>query len=106
MKIVKQLSLIGTSVIITLKALAQKAYAKYNQGDYTESLYGVYLEPQKTRSTFVIDIVSNIIVPIVLLIGLIIFFKKSASSMMKKVIVSIGAVLAYILFRIIIKNVF
>ena len=103
MKIVKKLGLIGTSVIITLKALALKAYATYG---HIQSDYGVYLEPQETRSTFVIDIISNIIVPIVLLIGLIIFFKKSASSMMKKVIVSIGTVLAYILFRIIIKNVF
>ena len=103
MKIVKKLSLIGTSVIITLKALALKAYADWDIE--VQPAYGVF-PPQKTRSTFVIDIVSNIIVPIVLLIGLIIFFKKSASSMMKKVIVSIGAVLAYILFRIIIKNVF
>ncbi len=41
-----------------------------------------------------------------MLIGLIVFLIKSTGSILKKTIISIGVVLAYILIRILIKNVF
>ena len=103
MKIGKKLGMIVTSIFISLKTLAFKVYAVSIDDMHMQTDYGVQLEP---RPTLAVNIVSAIIIPIVLLIGIIIYCIKSTSSVLKKAIVSIGVVLAYILFRIIIKNVF
>lgn len=103
MKIVKKIGMIVTSICISLKALALKVYAVSIDDLHMQTDYGVQIEPRPTR---IVNIASTIIVPIILLIGIIIYCIKSTSSVLKKAIVSIGVILVYIIFRIIIKNVF
>ena len=66
--------------------------------------YGVIAPVRETSTSQ--NIALTIIVPVIILIGLIVFLIKSTGSILKKTIISIGVVLAYILIRILIKNVF
>ena len=103
MKILKKIGKVLTAGFIALKALVVKAYAVNVQME-TVCDYGVF-EPVRETSTSQ-NIALTIIVPVIMLIGLIIFLIKSTGSILKKTIISIGVVLAYILIRILIKNVF
>ena len=103
MKILKKMGLIFTSVILSIKVLATKVYAVAINDIPVQCDYGVQLKPESSIAT---NIVSTIIVPIILLIGLIVFFVKSTSSVAKKIIVSIGVVGAYIIFRVIMNFIF
>lgn len=103
MKITKKLGKMVTGIIISLKALAFKVYAVSIDDMHMQTDYGVQLEP---KPTLAVNIASTIIIPIVLLIGIIIYCIKSTSSVLKKAIVSIGVILAYILIRVLMKNVF
>lgn len=103
MKIFKKLGKILTASFIALKALIVKAYATNIQME-TVCDYGVF-EPVRETSTSQ-NIALTIIVPVIMLIGLVVFLIKSTGSILKKTIISIGVVLAYILIRIFIKNVF
>ena len=103
MKIFKKLGKILTASFIALKALIVKAYATNIQME-TVCDYGVF-EPVRETSTSQ-NIALTIIVPVIMLIGLVVFLIKITGSIWKKTIRSIGVVLAYILIRIFIKNVF
>ena len=104
MKILKRLGIIATSLFISMKTLALKVYADSIDNMHMQTDYGVVkIEPKSTR---IINIASTIIIPVILLIGIIIYCVKSKSSVLKKAIVSIGVILAYVLIRILMKNVF
>ena len=103
MKLLGKLGKILLSGVIAVKVFVVKTYA-VNVQDYTVCDYGVFEPVEKVSVARNIGI--TIIVPIVLLIGLIVFLLKSTGSALKKTVVTIGVVLAYILFRIIMKNVF
>lgn len=101
MRILKKVRLILAGFALGVKILASKVYA-YNASLTTEALYGIdgnaiREEPIKT------NIASTIIVPIILLIGVIAFLVKSKGSLFKKAVVSMGVVMSYIVFRIIIN---
>ena len=98
MKLLKKLVVVLTSFSLGIKMLASKVYAIAIEDIPIQCDYGVQLEPEPTIAT---NIVSTIIIPIILLIGLIVFLVKSTGSILKKVIVSVGVVVAYIIFRII-----
>lgn len=100
MKVFKKVGLIFTSIALGLKTFASKVYAMAIEDIPIQCDYGVQLEPEPSMAT---NIVSTIIVPIILLIGLIVFLVKSTGSLLKKIIVTIGVVVAYIIFRIIIN---
>lgn len=103
MKIFKKLGKILTASFIALKALIVKAYATNIQMEAVCD-YGVF-EPVRETTTSQ-NIALTIIVPVIMLIGLVVFLIKSTGSILKKTIISIGVILAYILIRILIKNVF
>ena len=103
MKIVKKLGTIATSIFIIMKALALRVYAVSIDNIHMQTDYGVQIEPKSTK---IINIASTIIIPVILLTGIIIYCVKSTSSALKKAIVSIGVILAYVLIRILVKNVF
>lgn len=88
---------------VALKTFIVKAYAVNIQMEVICD-YGV-IEPIRETSILQ-NIALTIIVPIIMLIGLIVFLIKSTGSIVQKTIISIGVVLAYILIRILIKNIF
>lgn len=99
MKLLKKLGVVFTSFALSMKALVMKVHAVSGFDIEAVCDYGVVTpQPEPTIAT---NIVSTIIVPIILLIGLIVFLVKSTSSVLKKVIVSVGVVVVYIIFRII-----
>ncbi len=100
MKLLKKIGTIFTSCVLGITKLASKVYAASIYDMPIQCSYGVQLEPKPSITTY---IASTIIVPIILLIGLIVFLVKSTGSVLKKVIVSVGVVVAYIIFRIIIN---
>lgn len=102
MKILKKLGLVFNSCVLGIIMLVSKVYAISIHDIPSASDYGVQLEPEPSMST---NIASTIIVPIILLIGIVVFLVKSTSSVLKKVIVSVGVVGAYIVFRIIMNSI-
>lgn len=103
MRILKKLGMIVTGIFISMKALALKVYAVSIDNAHIQTDYGVQIEQ---KSTIIMNIASTIIIPVILIIGIIIYCVKSTSSILKKIIVSIGVVLAYILLKVLMKNVF
>ena len=103
MKIVKKLGVVIAGVIVSLKAWALKVYAASMDVLQTQAEYGVKIEP---KSTAFMHVISMIIIPIALLLGIVIYCIKSKSSVLKKVILSIVAVLVYIIFIILVENLF
>ena len=98
MKFLNKLGLVFNSCVLGITAFASKVYAMSIYDTPIQCDYGVQLEPEPSIVT---NIATTIIVPIILLIGLIVFLVKSTGSVLKKVIVSVGVVVAYIIFRII-----
>lgn len=98
MKLLKRFGKIFTSCALGITTFVTKVYAIAIHDIQIQPDYGVQLEPEPSIAT---NLASTIIVPIILLIGLIVFLVKSTSSVLKKVIVSVGVVVAYIVFRII-----
>lgn len=92
-KILKKTGAFFTGIIIGIKSMIIKVYA-VNLEVIAEPEYGIPEPEPKTNS-----LATNIIIPIILLIGIIVFCKKSTSSVLKKVIVSAVVVIAYILIR-------
>lgn len=101
MRILKKISIIMTSILLGIKALATKVYAIAIDDIPVQCDYGVEMPEPSPAS----NITSTIIIPAILLIGLIVFFIKSTSSLLKKIIVSVIVIIGYIIFRVILKNV-
>lgn len=105
MKILKKLKLIIISFILIIKSMFVKVYAissdRININAVCE--YGV-IDPHPSV-TLISSILSTTIVPLVLLIGIVVFFIKSTSSILKKILISIGIIILYIVFRIIRNNI-
>lgn len=98
MKLLKRFGKIFTSCALGITTFVTKVYATSTIPIPIQCDYGVQLGPEPSLTS---KLASTIIVPIILLIGLIVFLVKSTSSVLKKVIVSAGVVVAYIVFRVI-----
>lgn len=104
MRLLKKISIITTSILLGIKTLVTKVYAMPSILEIAAQCdYGV-ITPE-SRPSQVSNILSTIIIPVILLIGLVVFFIKSTSSLIKKIIVSIIVVIGYIIFRLILKNI-
>ena len=97
---IKKISIIFTNILLGVKNLATKVYATTISDIPIQCEYGV----ENPERNLVSNIISTIIIPAILLIGLVIFFIKSTSSLLKKIIVSVIVIMGYIIFRVILKN--
>lgn len=96
-------------VFIFLNGIIAKVYSEYYAVVGTQCAYGVYAPVRETTASqqsqhIVSTIIMTTIIPLIMLIGLIVFFIKSTGSVLKKIIVSIGVVLLYVLIRVLFKN--
>ncbi len=103
MKILKKIGTIIAVFLLTIKTLALKVLATVANinGITVGTLYGV----EQPVSSKIVKIFSTVIIPIILLIGLIIYFIKSKRKEWVKVAITIGVIILYILFGVIIDNI-
>lgn len=104
MKVLKKIGLSITAFFISIKTLAIKVYAKTTFDQMTVCDYGV-IEPERQVVPNIARIFSNVLIPLVLLVGLVVYFVKSKSKVWKKVIIALGIIGLYIIFVIIMNNV-
>ncbi len=104
MKLLKKLGIAIIGVIVSLKSLILKVYAKSINDPMLVSDYGV-IDPTKQNVPNIAKIFGTIVIPIVLLIGIIVYFAKSKSKIWEKVLITIGVIAVYIVFAVIINNI-
>lgn len=104
MKVLKKIGLSIVAFFISIKTLALKVYAKTTFDQMTVCDYGV-IEPERQVVPNIARLFSNILIPLVLLVGLVVYFVKSKSKVWKKVLITISIVVLYIVFAIIMNNV-
>lgn len=103
-KVSKKIGLSILAFFISIKTLALKVYAKTTFDQMSVCDYGV-IEPERQIAPNIARIFSNVLVPLVLLIGLVVYFVKSKSKVWKKVLITLGIIVLYIIFAIIMNNV-
>lgn len=104
MKLLKKIGIMIISVLLSIKVLAIKVYAKaINDPLLAECDYGIVKPVQKI--SIGLKMLTTIAIPIVLLVGLSIYFVKSKSKVWKKILVAIGIIVIYIIFRIVLSNI-
>ncbi len=86
-----------------------KVYAQTTFNAMSAADYGIEpLEPVTTEESIiavVAKIFGAIIVPVALLVGIIVYFIKGKSEVWKKILITIGIVVIYIAFAVIINNI-
>lgn len=103
MKLLKKLGMTIIGILLSIKTLTLKVYAKSISDPMLVCDYGIVEPVQKT--SIGVKVFTTIAIPIVLLLGLIIYFVKSKSKVWKKILVAISVVTLYIIFRIILSNI-
>lgn len=103
MRLLKKIGIMIIGVLLNIKILAIKVYAKTINDPLLACDYGI-VEPVQ-KNSIVLKILTTIAIPIVLLVGLSIYFAKSKSKVWKKMLVVIGIIIIYITFAIILSNI-
>lgn len=108
MKILKKIGLSIVAFFISIKTLALKVYAKTTFDAMSACDYGIEpLQPTSTEESIVAvvaKIFGTIIIPIALLVGIVVYLVKSKSKVWKKVIITLGIVIVYTIFAIVMNN--
>lgn len=102
MKLLKKIVIMIISILLSIKTVSIKVYAKAINDPLLACDYGI-VEPVQ-KNSIGLKILTTIAIPIVLLVGLSIYFVKSKSKVWKKILVAMWIIVAYIILKIILSN--